>query len=189
MEQTLPNEFQVLVVPGLHDSGARHWQTLWQAAHPDWVRVVQDDWSHPDLPAWTARLESVRRRDPRPALLVAHSFGCLASARAIANDPHAYAGALLVAPADPHKFGVADLLPQQPLPVPAILISSANDPWMGAEHAAAWARRWGAGLVQGGALGHINAESGLGPWPEGQLQLRRLVELAQNTRLAVSIPA
>jgi uncharacterized protein len=187
--QARSNDFQVLVVPGLHNSGAGHWQTVWEEAHPGWVRVTQDDWSQPDLLAWTARLEAVRRRDPRPALLVAHSFGCLASARAMAQAPTAYAGALLVAPADPRKFGVADLLPHTPLGVPAVLVSSANDPWMRPEDAAAWARRWGAELVEAGPLGHINAESGLGTWPDGERQLHRVVELAQNKGLAVSFSA
>jgi hypothetical protein len=187
--QERSQDFQVLVVPGLHNSGAGHWQTVWQEAHPDWVRVPQDDWSQPDLLAWTARLEAVRRRDARPALLVAHSFGCLASVRAMAREASAYLGALLVAPADPHKFGVDSLLPQASLAVPAVLISSANDPWMRADHAAAWAGRWGAELVEAGPLGHINAESDLGNWPDGKRQLRRVVELAQNRGLAVSFPA
>ena len=107
MAQELFPDFQVILVPGLHDSGAGHWQTRWQRAHPEFWRVRQDDWSDPDLPAWAARVDQVRARDPRPALLVAHSFGCLAAVHSIAANPRGVAGAFLVAPADPDKFGVA----------------------------------------------------------------------------------
>ena len=37
------------------------------------------------------------------------------------------------------------------------------------------AAAWGARLVDGGALGHINAESGLGAWPQGQALLLQLL--------------
>jgi predicted alpha/beta hydrolase family esterase len=114
------------------------------------------------------------RRSKRPTLLVAHSFGCLASVhRAALGAPH-LAGALLVAPADPRKFGVDNLLPTVPLPVPSIVIGSEDDPWMPAARARQWASRWGSQFVNAGALGHINADSGLGDWPFGLVQLGRL---------------
>lgn len=186
MRQELFPEFQVILVPGLHDSGAGHWQTRWQAAHPEFYRVQQDDWSNPDLPAWAARVDQVRALDPRPALLVAHSFGCLASLYSIAADPRGVAGAFLAAPADPEKFGVAAMLPLHPIDCPTLLISSRDDPWMRPEHAALWARRWGSVQIDVGALGHINAESGLGDWQFGQEALQLLYERAHNERPAMS---
>ena len=185
MARELFPDFQVILVPGLHDSGPGHWQSRWQRRHPECWRVVQDDWSNPDLPAWTARLDEVRALDPRPALLVAHSFGCLAAVASIAANPDQVAGALLVAPADPAKFGVADRLPAAPLPCPTLLISSVNDPWMRADHAAIWARRWDSELVAAGALGHINAESGLGDWPLGWEKLHLLYDRAHNEHPAL----
>lgn len=180
MAQALFPDVQIILVPGLHDSGPDHWQSRWQRAHPEFRRVVQADWSDPELPAWAARVDQVRRRDPRPALLVAHSFGCLATIASIAADPAGVAGALLVAPADPDKFGVAGLLPAQPLGCPTLLISSLDDPWMRADQAAAWARRWGSDLHSAGAGGHLNAESGLGEWPFGMKRLQLLYERAHN---------
>ena len=179
-------DFHVIIVPGLHDSGPGHWQSRWHRQHPEFSRVRQDDPSDPRLAQWAARLDQVRRRDPRPALLVAHSFGALTSVHSIARDGFNVAGALLVAPADPDKFGVADLLPALPLPCPSIVVASANDPWMSADRAAAWARRWGSELVEAGALGHINAESGLGDWQGGKTLLQVLSERAHNGRLAIS---
>ncbi len=180
-------QFQVIIVPGLHNSGPGHWQSLWQAAHPECRRVEQDDWDHPELDAWVARLDQLRASDPRPALLVAHSFGCLTAAASIARNPAGAAGALLVAPADPDRFGVAARLPRTPLPCPSMLLASADDPWMGAAQAARWARLWGADLVETGSLGHVNADSGLGDWPDGQRHLHRLADLAQN-RVMASAP-
>ena len=176
-------DFHVIIVPGLHDSGSGHWQSRWQQAHPEFSRVRQDDWDNPHLAHWAARLDQVRARDPRPVLLVAHSFGALASVHAIARDSAHVAGALLVAPADPDKFGVSALLPALPLACPSMVVSSANDPWMRAEHAAQWARRWGSELIEAGPLGHINADSGLGDWPDGQRLLRVLAEQALEHQL------
>lgn len=181
------SRFRVLVVPGLHDSGTGHWQTRWQALYPGFERVQQDDWSQPDLPRWSARLDELRARDPRPTLLVAHSFGCLTAVHSIRRDLAEVAGVLLVAPADPAKFGVSDLLPMQALPCPAIMVASSDDPWMRQIDAALWAQRWGSEFVAAGACGHINAESGLGDWPEGQRQLARLAALAQ-AREATAAP-
>ena len=179
-------EFHVIIVPGLHDSSPDHWQSLWHRRHPEFSRLRQDDWERPALTAWAARLDQLRASDPRPALLLAHSFGCLVAAHSIARDGRKLAGALLVAPADPDKFGVAALLPALPLACPSILVASANDPWMRAEHAALWARRWASELVEAGRVGHINAESGLGAWPAGTALLRRLVDRVHNGVLAFS---
>ena len=180
MAQQEFDDVQVIVVPGLHNSSPDHWQSLWHASHPAFFRVEQDDWEHPDLAAWAARLDAVRAADPRPALFVAHSFGCLATAASIAANPANVAGALLVAPADPHKFGVAARLPQGSLGVPSTLIRSDDDPWMSAQEAARWAQRWGSELLDAGAVGHINAASGLGAWPFGWEALRLLLDRAHT---------
>lgn len=175
------SDYRVLIVPGLHNSGPEHWQSRWQRLYPQFERVEQDNWERPDLTAWSARLDRARREDSRPTLIVAHSFGCLTTAHSLARDPHGVAGVLLVGPADPDKFGVADNLPHKRLPCPGILIASQTDPWMKAEHAAQWARRWNCKYIDGGALGHINAESGLGDWVYGQAQLQTLFDLAQSS--------
>ncbi len=186
MATNLFSEFHIILVPGLHDSGPEHWQSRWQRLYPGFARVRQDEWDSPDLPRWAARLDQVRRADPRPALFIAHSFGCLTAVHSIARDGANVAGALLVAPADPDKFGVAERLPALPLPCPSLLVSSADDPWMAADKASEWGRRWGSELVHAGSLGHINADSGLGDWLAGQGYLQRLVEKAHNERLAFS---
>ena len=181
------SDFQVIIVPGLQNSGPGHWQTRWEALYPGFVRVQQDDWHDPQLERWVGRLDQLRARDPRPTLFIAHSFGCLTTVASLARRPDGAAAALLVAPAHPDRFGIAACLPTAALPVPSILVSSDNDPWMPAALAAQYARRWGSELVEGGALGHINAASGLGDWIGGQRHLHRLSELAHNMTMA-SLP-
>jgi hypothetical protein len=168
-----------LIVPGLHGSGCAHWQSWWQAMVPDAQRVVQDEWSVPDLDAWTDRLIGEVEKQPRPVWLVAHSFGCLTAINAIGRlaprKQHNIAGLFLVAAADPERFGLEHRLPLQPLPVPAALVVSSNDPWL-AENKALWlAQRWGAEVFPIGHAGHVNTASGFGPWIEGLVLFRDFV--------------
>lgn len=172
-------DFRVLIVPGLNNSGDHHWQTRWQLLHPSFERVEQLRWDVPDLDAWSERLDLELRRSLRPTLIVAHSFGCLATAHRAGISVPNVAGALLVAPADPDKFGVAHLLRNVALPFPSIVIGSTDDPWMESSRAADWARQWGSQYVNAGATGHINADSRLGDWPYGLQQLQRLALLAE----------
>jgi len=179
---TPPNlfDYRVLIVPGLHGSGAAHWQTRWEQLYPTFERVEQDDWSSPDLPRWSQRIAQLLSTSDKPVWIVAHSFGCLTTLHA-ANANHGsfnLAGALLVAPADPKKFGVADVLRDARLPYPAIVIGSTDDPWMANYRAAYWADNWGCGFLNAGALGHINAESELGDWEQGLQQFKHLLDMA-----------
>jgi predicted alpha/beta hydrolase family esterase len=168
-------EFRVLTVPGLNDSGPGHWQTRWEELHPHFERVRQDDWAAPELDTWSKRLASFLRKSSRPVVIVAHSFGCLTTVHRAGTEAGNIAGALLVAPADPQKFGVAERLHGVRLPVPSIVIGSTNDPWMPGNRAAYWADCWGSEYFNAGPLGHINAESGLGDWRFGQFCLQQLV--------------
>jgi predicted alpha/beta hydrolase family esterase len=169
-------DFRVLIVPGLHDSGPGHWHSHWQELYPSFERVEQRHWDIPDLDAWSAQIGHVLRRSARPTVIVAHSFGCLATVhRVIAGAPKLY-GALLVAPADPAKFGIDDASLQSRLPFSSAVIASEDDPWMALRRSAFWAGQWGSEFIAAGALGHINADSGLGDWLFGQAQLQRLVQ-------------
>jgi predicted alpha/beta hydrolase family esterase len=170
--------FRLLLMPGLHNSCERHWQSRWQQRYRAMERVEQDDWDDPQLPAWSARLDAALAADPRPTLVLAHSFGCLATVHRLAQGASTIAGALLVAPADPEKFGVSALLPRHAVGCTTVLIASSDDPWMKLSQAVEWAKRWDSRFVNVGRGGHINADSGLGDWRFGQAQLRRLARTA-----------
>jgi len=167
----------VVIVPGLRDSGPQHWQTLWHRRHADFLRAAPDAVDVPALDEWASAIADVLAKHP-PALVVAHSFGCLATLRAAQAHGCTLAGALLVAPADPDRFGIDDLIPHAPLSFPATLVASTDDPWLKLVKAGLLASRWGCRLECVGAAGHINAESGLGDWPAGFALLRDLAERA-----------
>jgi predicted alpha/beta hydrolase family esterase len=170
---------RTLIVPGLNNSEADHWQSCWQNLYPNFERVEQAHWDVPDLQAWSEQLQRVLCSDPRPTLIVAHSFGCLTTVhRAHIGAPNVI-GALLVAPAEPKKFGVDDVLHDAHLDFPSIVIGSTDDPWMSFDRAIYWTKQWGSEFVNAGALGHINAESDLGYWKFGLLQLQRLTSAAK----------
>ncbi len=174
-----------LIIPGLNSSGSAHWQTWLESQLPDAVRVIQGDWKRPDLPEWSSRIRREISRRSGPILIAAHSFGALAAVQAAEDYSHRIAGALLVAPADPDKFGVTDLLPAARLSFPSVLVASTNDRWLSIERAQGLAARWGALLVHLGDAGHINTESGYGPWP-GSLALLRQLETEAHTNHRVT---
>ena len=173
--------FPVLIVPGLRNSDDRHWQSLWQTRLPQSKRIHVEDWSTPNLAAWRAGIQAALAQLDQPAILIAHSFGALASAAIAAEFPDKVAAVFLVAPADPDKFGIAQQLPQDFLQVPATVIASSDDPWMTEQKAAYWALQWGADYLRIKQVGHINSDSNLGLWPEGVRQLHQLVRKAKNS--------
>jgi hypothetical protein len=180
------SDADILMVPGWSSSGDDHWQSRWERNLKTARRIEQNDWLKPQRDAWVGRILAAAAGSSRPVVLVAHSLGVAAVAHAGVRMPKGFvAGAFLVAPADvdnasawPVTEGeVFDVpgsgfapLPREPLPFPAALIASTNDPYCTIERARALAGAWGATLVEAGALGHINPASGHGPWPEGVLR-------------------
>jgi uncharacterized protein len=173
--------YPVLVVPGIGNSGPLHWQSVWQAAHPDWQRLAVEDWDYVVCDDWVSALERQLTANGRETVIVAHSLGCLAVVHWAARYARKIRGALLVAVPDPASpafprvaaSGFAPL-PSERLPVPTTVVSSANDPYGSVDHARACAAAWGSELVEVGAKGHLNADSNLGNWPEGFRLLERM---------------
>ena len=170
----LPEETTVIIVPGLGDSGPEHWQTRWGQSHPAYRRVRQQDWHQPQVDAWVEALDREIRRAPSTPILVGHSLGCITIVEWAQRCWSNIGGALLVAPADVDQRPFFNSVPLWPLPFPSILVASDNDPYLELERARQFARHWGSRLVNLGRAGHINVESGFGPWPEGEVLLREL---------------
>ena len=163
----------VLIFPGFGNSGPAHWQSLWQEAHPNFRRVAQRDWDHPVCSEWVATLEdSVRAAGPN-CVIVAHSLACLAVAHWAAGQHAPVKAALLVALPDPAgpEFPVEAIgfgpVPAQRFTFPSTVVISTDDPYGSVAHSTALAQAWGSQLVDIGPCGHINADSGLGDWPQG----------------------
>ena len=157
---------RLVIVPGLHGSGAEHWQSWLHGQVAGSVRVEQDAWSTPDLERWSERVaDTIAALGAGPHVVVAHSFGCLATVRALARRPSLdVAQLLLVAPAEPSRFDVAAALPSSRLAVRSCVVASDDDPWMSATQAHAWALRWGSDWINLGNAGHVNVDSGYGPF-------------------------
>lgn len=180
----------LLNVPGYTNSGPRHWQTLWESHYSSIHRVRQRDWDHPERNEWVDALDAAVRDAHGPVVLVAHSLGCATVAhwQRSGRLTEKAVGALMVAPADvdapdwpPGIVGFAPM-PMQALPLQSTVVASGDDPWVDFERARAFADAWGSLLVHIGDKGHINAESGLGSWPEGRQQLEALVERCGTVR-------
>lgn len=168
-----------LIVPGYRGSGPAHWQTWLQTQLPDSRRLSGVDWDRPVIDKWAAAVTREIETSSQPLWIVAHSFGCLATVIAAAARPDKVAGVLLVAPAEPERFtmqgarghgsqataGIHDRIPASGLGIFGLLIASRNDPWMRFATARQWAERWELALFDAGPVGHINVESGHGPWP------------------------
>lgn len=177
----MPGATPVLILPGYGDSGPAHWQSHWERADPACRRVVQDDWLLPRLADWLAALERAAAGCPAPPVLAAHSLACALVAHAAAGGRVRLAGALLVAPADvdsplhtPDEVRSFSPIPRAPLPFPSIVVASTDDPFVTLERAGELARAWGSRLVILEGAGHINADAGFGPWPEGRRLLADL---------------
>jgi predicted alpha/beta hydrolase family esterase len=185
-ENTMPSvrfPRPLLILPGYGGSGPEHWQTLWERAHPEFRRVEARDWDRPDRDEWVAALEAAVKESGPETILVAHSLACLQVAHWAAEHPESARtvhAALLVAPPDPDQPDFPDMitgfspLPLKPLPFPALVVGSTNDPYATPEFTEGCAKGWGARFVSVGAKGHVNASSGLGEWEEGWALLEQI---------------
>jgi predicted alpha/beta hydrolase family esterase len=175
------NPSNVLILPGWQNSGPEHWQSRWERAH-GYVRVQQHDWERPLRGDWLVQLEEAILQCDEPALLVAHSLGCIlvAAWAAHSRNTHRVRAALLVAPGDVEREEMRPLLPswspieRRALPFKSVLVASRDDPNCSFARAQGLAKDWGAELTDLGNAGHINADSGLGDWPQGHELLRQL---------------
>lgn len=177
----------VLIVPGLRNSDENHWQSRWEEKLPNSKRIELAEWDTPDLEKWKQGIRQQLHNTDKPVVIIAHSFGTLASASIAQEFPEKIAALFLVAPADPDKFQIAAQLPQHSLPVTAQIIASSNDPWLTEAKAAYWALLWGTDYLRFKNVGHINSASNLGDWPEGITQLQRLLRKANDRRATVSV--
>lgn len=161
---------KTLLIPGLDGSPDPHWQHWWALRDPDAIFVDLSRPQSPDPTLWELELAGTILQHPG-AILVGHSLGAVLVARLLSRWANLdVAAAIMVAPAEPQgnariaRFGpIAEL----PLHLPSLVIASRNDPWMRFSRATELAKVWGAEMVDMGFAGHINVQSGFGPWPQG----------------------
>ncbi|NUR60235.1 MAG: alpha/beta hydrolase [Catenulispora sp.] len=178
-----------VIIPGIGGSGPEHWQTLWEQAWGDRAtRISPASWDEPDLDDWCSALDRAVAASGPDVVLIAHSLGCLAAAAWLgaAKRPGVRGAFLVAAPSvRSPSFPTAEagsFVPVEaaPLSVPALLVSSDDDPYCDPGTAQRLATAWQAGHVSIGDAGHINAASGLAAWDAGQSLLTAFVAGTAN---------
>lgn len=177
----------VLVVPGLRDAVAAHWQTLLQAELLGARSVPPMGRTNLSCAARVEAIERAAQAIEGPIVIVAHSGGCIMVAHWARTTRRAIHGALLATPPDfdtPMPDGYPTLaelaaagwlpVPRKPLPFRSIVAASRNDPLGTYERVSGLARDWGSELVDLGEVGHLNPASGYGAWPMAHDFIARL---------------
>ena len=168
---------RVLILHGLYGNTADHWQTIFYnnlkkqgiaAAYPELPRKdtpVLTEW----LEVFSDLLESFV-----PDVLVCHSLGVLLTLHALHLNPDLrFRTMIFVAPpAFAHPFDAARTF----FPVPecsvrdraakSMLVCSDDDPWCPLEESRRMESCLGITTRRFPDRGHINPETGFGPWPD-----------------------
>jgi predicted alpha/beta hydrolase family esterase len=191
----------VLIVPGLRDHVAEHWQTLLEsrlrAAGTRVVRVPPMGRDNLECATRVEAIEYMAQAIDGDVVVVAHSGGCVMVAHWAQRTKRPVLAALLATPPDfeqpmPEGYPTLESLeaggwlpvPRDPLPFPSVVAASRNDPLGTYERVAALADDWGSRLVDLGDVGHLNPASGFGPWPRAEEFVRELSAQGTGTRVA-----
>ena len=178
------SEVDILIAPGLGNSGPDHWQRRWADRMANAQIIEQADWDTPVLADWVDRIHQEIMLATRPVVLIGHSLSVAAivhTAQLRLKDTKVR-GAFLVSPPDfegeaiPEEALPFGSVPSDPLPFPSMVIASTTDPLVSVERAQGFAADWGSDFKLAGDAGHINAASGHGPWPEGMLMFGELMK-------------
>lgn len=174
---TLSTAATVLIVPGLRDHVAEHWQTLLMPKLERVASVAPLTEHKLSCAARIAALDAAITAIGGPVILVAHSAGTLMVAHWARHYQRPIKGALLAAPPDfetplpagyptPAQLAEHGWLPtpRQRLPFRTLVGASRNDPLAAYERVVDLARDWGAELADLGEVGHLNPASGYGDW-------------------------
>lgn len=177
----------ILIVPGLRDHVAQHWQTLLEKKLTKAASVPPLEVDGLSCAARVAALDTALARIDGPVILVAHSAGVMITVQWARRHDRKIQGALLATPADlesPLPEGYPSLgtlahhgwcpIPRDPLPFASIVCASRNDPLARFDRVAELARDWGSRLVDLGEAGHLNPASGFGEWPMAESLINEL---------------
>jgi predicted alpha/beta hydrolase family esterase len=177
----------VLIVPGLREHVAEHWQTLLEARLEKVRSVPPLETDKLDCNARVRAIQHQLEQIDGPVILVAHSAGVLMVAHWAAQFSRPIKGALLAAPPDLEAAWPAnypspetlrssgwDPLPTGPLPFRSLVAASTNDHLASLDAATRLAQGWGAELLNLGDVGHLNPAAGFGHWPEAEALILEL---------------
>ena len=178
----------VLIVPGLRDHVAQHWQTLLAAEWPGVQTVPPMGREDIDCARRVDAIEAAVSAIEGRVILVAHSGGCVMVAHWAQTTRYAtrIQGALMATPPDfeapmPEGYPTVAALrmggwlpvPRHPLPFKSLVALSENDPLGDLNAVQKLAHDWQAETVNLGRVGHLNPASGFGSWPQAKDLLTR----------------
>jgi len=151
----------VVIVPGLRDHIAHHWQTLLEAKLPKVVTVPRLTPGTLSRAVWITTLEQTLAKVAGPIIFVAHSAGVMITVHWAQTYFRPILGALLATPPDfenplPEGYPTVEQLkthgwlptPRARLPFTSIVAASTNDPLARYERAAELASAWGSAHVR-----------------------------------------
>lgn len=172
------NQLDILIIPGYKGSSSDHWQTRWEKKLSTARCIKQANWSKPVCKEWVNEVKTAIAQAQKPVVIIAHSLGVPTALLATTHNAEKVRGAFFVAPPDvdnekicPKHLMTFDPYNREKLSFPSIVIASRNDDFCQFSVAEKLASDWGAFFVDAGQSGHINVESGHGPWPEGLMVL------------------
>jgi uncharacterized protein len=177
----------ILIVPGLREHVAEHWQTLLAARLSNVRSVAPLETDKLDCMARVRAIQHELEQIDGPVILVAHSAGVLMVAHWAAHYSRPIKGALLAAPPDldavwPSNYPSSETLrsqgwnplPQGPLPFRSIVAGSTNDHLASLPAVTRMAEGWGAELLNLGDVGHLNPAAGFGHWQQAEALILEL---------------
>lgn len=183
-------EATILIIPGLRDHVADHWQAHLETRLSSVRKVVSVPPLETDKLSCEARVHAIERAIRTidgPAVVVAHSGGVVMFVHWAQRFAADIQGALLAAPPDfatplPAGYPGQDVLDANgwlPVPRKALLFrnmaaASTNDPLASLASVEQMARDWHSELVNVGAVGHLNPVSGFGVWPQAEQFIQML---------------
>ena len=181
----------LVIVPGLRPLREDDWLSFVAREHPGSVTLGRMD----DLSCrgWIASLDAAVASLAEPPLIVAYCAGVLAVAHWAKRRSHPVHGALLVTPLDfesplpegyppyepLHRHGWLPM-PLAGLPFPSLVAASTNDPSARYTRTLGLARVWGSRIVRIGNVGHLDAASGYGRWPQANEMIAEAAKLARE---------
>jgi uncharacterized protein len=171
----------IVIHPGYSGGTEEHWYSRWGRKLSTARRVTQRDWGAASRDEWVDTLAREVAVATRPVVLIAHSLGVVTTLHAAPRLADKVVGAFLVAP--PSDAVMLELpidpafapVPRRPLPFPALLVGSSDDPYSDLLFPRDLALDIGARFLDAGASGHINNDSGHGPWPDGLIQFAHFI--------------
>ncbi len=178
------NQPIILILPGWQDSGPEHWQSFWLKKYPNAIKVEQTDWMYAKKEEWVKTLNDyIEKYKSSSIILVGHSLACATIvhwSKDYCSTSNKIGGALLVSASDvekpdfPKEITGFSPMPIEKLKFKSIVVASEDDPYVSMERAKYFAECWGSEFINIGLCGHINSDSKLGEWKEGQKLLKTL---------------